>query len=216
MAPKARLRTNIERLKDRLRCRHPSRDVADGNPDADRAEVVAGHARQAAFRLHQQIVGLQFVKRPLVAVTGNRTGDQPGIFLSQLRHREAEPIDRAGRQILNEDISAADHLAENGAVMFLLQVEADRFLAAVEPDEIGALTMHQVVVLAGEIAFGPFDLDDARAAVRELAGEIGGSNSLFYGNNQQSVEIRSHYSHLFGASRFQDRSSIADSGRQFK
>ena len=51
----------------------------------------------------------------------------------------------------------------------LLQVEAGRLLAPVEPDEIGALAVDVGVIAPGEVALGPLDLDDPRACVRQAA-----------------------------------------------
>ena len=57
----------------------------------------------------------------------------------------------------------------SGAILVVLEVEDERFLAAVEPHEIGALAVHVSVVAAGEIALRAFDLDDAGARVGEAA-----------------------------------------------
>ena len=51
----------------------------------------------------------------------------------------------------------------------LRQVEDHGFLAAIEPDEIGALAARQPVIAAREVALGPLDLDHARARIGEPA-----------------------------------------------
>src|ERR1700722_18312602 len=71
--------------------------------------------------------------------------------------------------MLNKYTGAVQHPAEQRLVRGLGQIEHDRFLAAIEPDEIAALAVHEVVVAAREIALRPLDLDDARAGIGEPA-----------------------------------------------
>jgi hypothetical protein len=68
---------------------------------------------------------------------------------------------------LHENVGLAEHGAQQLGVLGFLDVEDDRFLAAIQPDEIGALAMRHRIVTAREIAGGPFDLDHARARVRQ-------------------------------------------------
>jgi hypothetical protein len=72
------------------------------------------------------------------------------------------------------------------------QVEDNRSLAAVEPDEIGALALRQRVIAACEIALRPFDLDDARTGVREAASAQRGRHRLIHRNNEQAFEGECH------------------------
>ena len=51
----------------------------------------------------------------------------------------------------------------SAALAVLDAIEDDGLLAAIEPDEIGALAVHQTVIAAREVAFRPLDLDHARA-----------------------------------------------------
>ena len=92
------------------------------------------------------------------------------MLTAQLRDREAELGDGAGFQVLHEDVGAGDHGGEERLVCRLAEIEHDQFLAAVEPDEIAAFAVHEVVIAAREVAFRPLDLDDARAGVGQPAG----------------------------------------------
>ena len=70
----------------------------------------------------------------------------------------------------------------------LRQVEDDRFLAAVEPDEIGALAARQPVVAAREIALGALDLDHACAGIREPAGAGRRRDRLLERDDEETFE----------------------------
>ena len=74
--------------------------------------------------------------------------------------------------------SALASMASSSALSSgLREIEHDRFLAAVEPDEIRALAVHDVIVVAREIALRPLDLDDARAGVGQPAVHCGAATA---------------------------------------
>ena len=77
---------------------------------------------------------------------------------------------------------------QQGVVGGVLDVEDDRFLAAVEPDEPGALAIHHMIVKPREIALRPLDLDDARARVGEPAGGEGRGDGLLDRDHQEACE----------------------------
>ena len=93
-----------------------------------------------------------------------------------------------GRQVLHEDVGAGDDAVQQGVVAGILDVEDDRFLAAVEPDEPGALAIHHMVVKPREVALRPLDLDDARARIGEPAGGEGRGDGLFDRDHQEAGE----------------------------
>jgi hypothetical protein len=88
---------------------------------------------------------------------------------AQLLEREAELGDGAGLEVLHEHVGLREQGGEHRLVLAAREVEGERLLAAVEPDEIRALASRQFVVAAGEIALRPLDLDHARAGIREAA-----------------------------------------------
>ena len=53
--------------------------------------------------------------------------------------REAELGGRAGLEVLHEHVGPGEHRRQHGLVVVAGEIEHQRFLAAVEPDEIGAL-----------------------------------------------------------------------------
>ncbi len=115
-------------------------------------------------------------------------GDQSGIARAQFGRAEAEPSGRARREVLDEDIGLRQHGLDHGAVVFLLEIDAAGFLAAVQPDEIRGLAFRIVVIAACEVAFRAFELDDARAGIGELAGRGRHGHRLLQRHHQNSFE----------------------------
>jgi hypothetical protein len=114
--------------------------------------------------------------------------------VAQLRDRKAELVDRARLQILHEDIGAFEHGDKEAPIHRNGEIEHHRFLAAIEPNEIAALAMHQRVVAAREVAFRPFDLENARARIGKPASTHRRSHGLFERNDEQpgQRESRGH------------------------
>ena len=181
--------TRIKRRENGLHRRHAGADIAHGNADPGLARGIAGDLRQTALRLHQQVIGLHVAERSCLAIARDRTGDEARISLAQILRCEAEARDGAGRQILNEDIGLGDHAAQDGLVALLRQIETDRLLAAIEPDEISALSVDVVIVATGEITLRPFHLDHPRAGICQFFRCIGRRHRLFNGHHQNAVEI---------------------------
>src|SRR5262249_37367400 len=90
------------------------------------------------------------------------------------------------------------------------EVEHDRLLAAIEPDEIGALAVNDVIVLAREIPFWPFDLDHARAGIGETACALRCRHSLLDRNDKKAIERQRHFN-MTGAERARARSDTRES-----
>ena len=181
-----------QRLHDRRQRRHAGGDVADRDADAGRAFRIAGHRGQAGFGLHQEVVGLQMREGAVVAIAGDRAGDQPGKALPQFGHVEAQSRDDAGREVLDEHVGLADQHRQALPVGRILQVQPDRFLATVQPDEIGALAMDETVVAAGEVALRAFDLQDPRPGIGQPPRHVGGGDRLFDGDDQDAGKIIVH------------------------
>lgn len=86
---------------------------------------------------------------------------------ADLLHRIAKLCERAGLQVLHEHVGLREQSIEQLAILGLGEIDDDRLLAAIEPDEINALPLGELVVAAREIAFWPLELDDARAGIGE-------------------------------------------------
>ena len=83
---------------------------------------------------------------------------------------DAEIGEAARPQVMDEYIGASDHRVEQREIVAAPQIETDRFLAAVQPDEISTLTTDNPIVAARKVSLGRLDLHHPRAEVSEPAG----------------------------------------------
>jgi hypothetical protein len=121
---------------------------------------------------------------------------------TQLIDREIQLGDGAGLEVLHEYVGTREHGGEHRLVLGLCQIEADRFLAAIEPDEIRALAniraftpvfgSRQFVVIASEIAPGPLDLDHACAGIGQPAAAHRRGDCLLQRDDQKTGERERH------------------------
>ena len=82
---------------------------------------------------------------------------------------EAQPLERIGADVRNENVAARDQLLHDAACGRHLQVEAGETLRAIEVHELaGELArMRRPADDPHQVALGRFDLDDLRAIVGE-------------------------------------------------
>ena len=98
---------------------------------------------------------------------------------AELLGAQAQPLGRAGREVLHEDVGPGQQGGQRRLAVGALHVELHRLLAPVQPDEIARLAEHGPVVAAGEVAAArPLDLDDPGAEVGELPGGEGHRDGL--------------------------------------
>ena len=159
------------------------RDIDDRNADPRWSLRPAGDRGEPALGLDQKIIGLAIGVGAGVAIARNGAADQRRIFLAQPLKRKAELVHRAGFEVLQQNISAGDQLFQRGAALLGREIDDHRILAAVEPDEIAALTLGGGVVAAGEIALRPLHLDDMRAGIRQPRRAEWRGNRLFDGDD---------------------------------
>jgi hypothetical protein len=76
----------------------------------------------------------------------------------------------------------------NAASSGCFNVEDDRFLAAIQPDEIGALPVRHRIVAAREISRRSFDLDHSRACVGETRSAERRRDRLFERDDENALE----------------------------
>jgi hypothetical protein len=116
--------------------------------------------------LHEQIIGLAGRERPGVAVAGNRADDQAGIVAPQPLEIEAELLDGARLEVLDEDVGLRQQRLEERAILRLREIADDVFLDAVDPDDTRSLAVDLLVVVERDVAFLAFVVAQARAGVR--------------------------------------------------
>jgi hypothetical protein len=99
---------------------------------------------------------------------------------------------------LHEHVGPRDHGREQRLVFAPREVEHDRFLAAIEPDEIGALAMDDMIVLPREVSLRPLDLDDTRAGIGHSAGALRRRHRLLERDDEDAFERKRHAQYDLG------------------
>ena len=83
---------------------HPGGDVGDRDAGLARLLRGAGDRKQPGLALHQQVVGLLAGVGAVRPVAGDRAADQPRVAGAELVGAQAQPLGRAGREVLHEDV----------------------------------------------------------------------------------------------------------------
>ena len=152
---------------------HAGGDVRDGDPHLRHLLRRAGDRQEPRLALHHEVVGLHRLVRPAVAVAGDVADDQPRVHRLKLVGGQPHPGRGAGREVLHEHVGRRQQPQQHLASPWVLDVEGERLLAAVGPDEVRAQAVDAVVVAAGEVAgVGPLDLDHPGAEVGQLPGRV--------------------------------------------
>src|SRR5260221_444152 len=123
----------VERGIDGDRRIEPGAEVADRGADAGRRRArMAGDAHDAAEALDDHVVGGLSGRRAGMAEARRRRIDQPRKAPVQALPAIAELLHRAGTEILDDDIGAREQRVEDALVRLVLEIDGDRFLAAVD------------------------------------------------------------------------------------
>ena len=191
-APCARACAGKQRLQDRLVGVHAGGDVDDGDADAGGCLGTAGDASQPGLCLYQQVVGLAVAIGAFVAVAGDGAAHEARKSLAQGLDGKAELGERAGLEVLDQHVGLGEQRLEQALVVGLGEIGNDRFLAAVEPDVVRALALDDVVVVAGEVALGPLELDHARAGIGEPPGGHRRGDGLVEGDDERAGKRLGH------------------------
>ena len=189
MSPLSGPLPRVKGLQHRLmRCRTRG-DVADRDAHAGHALGRPGDRGKPALGLNQQVIGLEVLVRSVLAIAGDRQRNEARMPLTQHVGRKTQPVDGAGREVLDEDVCPRDHPHQDCSCPLLAQVKADGLLAPVQPDEIGAFTVNQPVIVPGEIPFRPLDLDDPRTRLGQSRRNQWRSDGLFDGNHKKAGKV---------------------------
>ena len=169
LAPRQR-RQNADRRID------AGEDVGSRHADPHRRAVgVAGHAHDAADALRHEIVAGARRRRPGLAEAGHRAIDQSRIVSRQARVIEAELLQAADLEILDQHVGARHQFLDDALALGRGEIGLDRALAAIGAMKIGGAEMTAVGrldegrtpgarVVAGA---GALDLDDVGAEIGE-------------------------------------------------
>ena len=150
-----------------------------------------------AFVLHGEAgIGLQdrvhrrtFGERARLAEARDRQIDDARFALGDRGVAEAQAIDHAGPEALQEHVGTVDQAPQDGAAILLLQVERDGALAEVGGQRIGALVaIHHAEIACPVADAGRLDLDDVGAILCEQHGAIGTGDALAHVDHLQAGE----------------------------
>jgi hypothetical protein len=110
--------------------------------------------------------------RAVLTEPGEAQDHEAGISREQVVGREAQPLECAGAQVLDEDVTAVDQGSHRGEPWIGLQVEHDGALVAADqlPEQGLAVARIPPPEAAGAVAVGSLDLDDVSTEVAEVAG----------------------------------------------
>ncbi len=129
-----------QRRQDADAAVQPGEQVRHRHADLLRQSIrLAGQAHDAAHRLDQAVIARPRRIRPGLAEPGDRAIDQPRKLRVQLLVAQAVFRQRADLEVLHQDVAVGDQLQRDLLAFLLADIQRDRLLVAVDPNEIGAL-----------------------------------------------------------------------------
>ena len=139
----------------------------------------AGEAHYAGLRLHQHVVGFLLAVGAVGSVARDAAPDEARVGLAKLLVPQAQPLDCAGHQVVEEDVGARHQAGEYVEVARLFEVEHDAALAPVEPGEVGRHAVEGAVIAARQVAaIRTFHFDHVRAHIGKLPRAEGRGHGL--------------------------------------
>ena len=127
----------IERAKDADRQQHAGAGVAQSRPRLARPPIaLAGDRHGAAAGLGDHVEGETLLVRAAAAEAFDLAIDQPRMQRVHDLPAEPQPLDRAGREILDKDVGAPRHLLDQREAALGFQIDRDRFLVGVVDHEV--------------------------------------------------------------------------------
>ena len=169
---------------------HAGGDVDQRYADPQRAaRPLPVDAHQTRNRLDGGIVSGHAAQRAIIAIAGDAAVHQAGEALG--KHRvmaEAPFLERAGLEILDENVSFRQEIEQGIAAARTGEIEDDAPLVAIDAEEVGGCAfVERRSPCTGLVAMLRFDLDDVGAMVAEdlravgtaeHAGEIDDANAV--------------------------------------
>src|SRR5205085_4523922 len=150
----------VERRQNTHRGPHAGALVDDRDADAHRlAAIDAGHAHDAAMRLHQRVVAGTFAQRTRAAIGAEVAVDQCGLLGAQCFGAEAELVDRARAHVLDHHVGVIeDEILQTRGRDAVAQIQREAALVVIEHVEQrrgavreGRTPVARVVALAGRL-----------------------------------------------------------------
>ncbi len=129
-----------ERAEDADRAEQPGQDVRDRHADLARMAAVgvgeAGDRHEARLGLEHEVVAGAVGPGPGRAVAADAEVDERRVDLGQGRVVEAEPVEPADAEVLDEHVGAPQEAPQHGRAVGCLEVEPDRALVAVDREVV--------------------------------------------------------------------------------
>src|SRR5262249_4583883 len=126
-------------------------------------------------------------------VSGDAADDETRVARAERCGRKTEPLARAGAEILDEHVGAREQPIQDRPRLRMLQIERQRLLRSIQPDEVARQPLHPPVVRPGEAgAAGTLVLDRACAEVGELPRSERSGDRLFDRDDGDVVEGTRH------------------------
>ena len=167
--PAAGRRAGEERGQDAGVRVHAGGDIRDGNASLGGMFFGPGDGKQSDLALNQQVVRLLVRIGARRSITGKRADNQLRITRPEMAGTRPETIRRARGKILDEDVRAIEQPRQDLRAFRSFEIQRQRFLRAIQPDEIARHPSDGRVVAASEVAaIGPLDFDDAGAQVGKV------------------------------------------------
>ena len=117
----------------------PGHDITVAHPGPDRGTPrLSSDRHNTTHRLHDDVERWPVLIRARLPKAGGAGHDQTFVAFRQRFVTESEPRHRPRREVLHHDVGLFDQLQEDLPPFVLAQVHHDRFLAAVDAEEVRA------------------------------------------------------------------------------
>src|SRR4029078_9309586 len=125
-----------QRREDPLSREERCGQIRDRQSEAVRRSISrSGDAHEAAFGLQHGVVASFLPARPLIAKPGDRAVQEARMLRSHALVIEAEPLNGARREVFDEDVGAIEECVDDRSRRWMLQIERQAFLVAVDAEE---------------------------------------------------------------------------------
>ena len=171
----ARFLAVVQREQNPLCGEHSRRDVPNGCAKlAGRAVGLSGDAHDPALALNDHVEAGLALPGAGLAESRERGEYHRRVDAVDLLPGKPELVQRAGPEVLHDDVALANQIAQKLLAALVLQVERETFLVAVNRDEVRANPVQKGWPPAPGVvpALGMFDLDDLRAHIAQHHGAI--------------------------------------------
>mmetsp|Transcript_30093 Transcript_30093/g.65029 ORF Transcript_30093/g.65029 Transcript_30093/m.65029 type:complete len:221 (-) Transcript_30093:120-782(-) len=173
--------------------KHTTSDVRHGHPNTGRPTRFACQSADPTLSLDEHVVGFHVPIQSCrfrMAVARNINCDQGRVLFTQGCGSKTCPVCSTWSHILHPNVGLAQDSVKEGLVVRALKVQRKRFLATINVDEIGRLSIGELVVSSSKVPLAviTFNLDDASASICKPGGAERCCNGLLKGDDQDALK----------------------------